>query len=53
MVVVGLDRDRALAALDRLADPHVAPAEAQNRAATLHLEPAGAADAVIRALERE
>jgi UDP-N-acetylglucosamine 2-epimerase len=53
MVVVGLDRDHALAALDRLADPDVAPAEAQNRAATLHLEPAGAADAVIRALERE
>jgi hypothetical protein len=51
MVVVGLDRDRAREALDRLAPVATAPTAAQERAASLDLEPAGAAEAIIAALE--
>jgi UDP-N-acetylglucosamine 2-epimerase len=51
MVVVGLDRDRAREALDRLAPVATAPIAAQERAASLDLEPAGAAEAIVAALE--
>ncbi len=51
MVVMGLDRERARAELERLAPmPHSA-ALARVRAETLALEPAGAADAIVAALE--
>ena len=51
MVVVGLDRDRARQALERLAPPSSAPAAARARAASLDLRPAGAAEAIVAALE--
>ena len=51
MVVVGLDRKRARAALDRLARAESAPAAARARAADLDLRPAGAAEAIVAALE--
>ncbi len=50
MVVVGLDTQRALAELARLADPREAPALAVARARTLDLPPAGAAQAISAAL---
>ena len=50
MVVVGLDRTRALDALDRLASPDRSAAEAEARAASLQLVPAGAAEAIVAAL---
>jgi UDP-GlcNAc3NAcA epimerase len=53
MVVVALDRERARAALDRLAPVATAPAVALERAAALDLEPAGAAEAILAALEGE
>jgi hypothetical protein len=51
MVVVGLDVERATAELDRLAPPDKAATIATARAANLRLEPAGAAGAIVRALE--
>ena len=51
MVVVGLDRELAVATLERLASPAAAPAQAAERARTLHLEPAGAGLAIVAALE--
>lgn len=52
MVVVGLDADKAVDALARLAPPDRAPTLARERAATFDLAPAGAADAIVAALER-
>ena len=52
MVVVGLDAGKAVEALARLAPPDRAPALARERAATFELAPAGAADAIVAALER-
>jgi len=48
MVVVDLDRPHAATELARLvpADPALAAAAARDRAATLALEPAGAAEAI-------
>jgi UDP-GlcNAc3NAcA epimerase len=51
MVVVGLDRDRAREALDRLAPPTTTPAAARARAASFDLRPAGAVEAIVAALE--
>ena len=51
MVVVGLDAERARAELARLAPPDEAERIAVDRAAWLELEPAGAADAIVDALE--
>jgi UDP-N-acetylglucosamine 2-epimerase len=51
-VLVGLDRARALAALARLAPADSAPLEAQGRGASLALRPAGAAQAILAALEQ-
>ncbi|HEX5822888.1 MAG TPA: UDP-N-acetylglucosamine 2-epimerase (non-hydrolyzing) [Candidatus Limnocylindrales bacterium] len=53
MVVVGLDRDRARAAIDRLAPGVTAVAAAQARAASLDLRPSGAAAAIVAALEAD
>lgn len=53
MVVVGLDRERAVAELGRLAPLKRAPDDARRRAAGLVLEPAGAAEAIAAALERD
>ncbi len=50
MVVTGLDRERAIAELARLAPLAEAAALAQERAASLALAPAGAAEAISRAL---
>ncbi len=51
MVVVGLDRRRAVVELERLAAPSRAPADAVLRAAHLAVPPAGAGDAIVAALE--
>jgi UDP-N-acetylglucosamine 2-epimerase len=51
MVVVGLDAERARAELARLAPPDLAPAIAEDRGATLDLEPAGAVDRIVAALD--
>jgi len=51
MVVVGVDRDRVLAELDRLAPAASAPALAADRATSLDLAPAGAAERIAAALE--
>jgi len=51
MVVVGLDGDRALKALARLVPPDRAPGLARERAAGFDLRPAGAADAIVAALD--
>ena len=51
MVVVGLDADRAVAELDRLAPIDAAPSLAAARARDLALEPAGAAEAIVAALD--
>jgi UDP-N-acetylglucosamine 2-epimerase len=51
MVVVGLDRERAVATLARLAPLDSAPAAAAERARTLQLAPAGAGEAIVAALE--
>ncbi|HEV7810441.1 MAG TPA: UDP-N-acetylglucosamine 2-epimerase, partial [Candidatus Limnocylindrales bacterium] len=52
MVVVGLDTERAVAELARLARLDVAEADAARRARDLDLRPAGAADAIVAALSR-
>ena len=52
MVVVGLDADKAVQVLAELAPPDRAPALARARAAAFDLAPAGAADAIVAALER-
>ena len=52
MVVVGLDAHKAVDALARLAPPDRAPTLARERAAAFDLAPAGAADAIVAALER-
>jgi UDP-N-acetylglucosamine 2-epimerase len=51
MVVVGLDRDLAVASLARLAPMPGSEAEAGRRAASLDLQPAGAGEAILAALE--
>jgi UDP-N-acetylglucosamine 2-epimerase len=51
MAVVGLDADRAIEVLARVAAPSKSPSAAAHRAATLHLAPAGAAEAIVAALE--
>ena len=51
MVVVGLDLERTARALERLADPADAPGLAEERARSLDLRPAGAADAIVAALD--
>jgi UDP-N-acetylglucosamine 2-epimerase len=50
MVVVGLDRARAQDELARMAPVDLAPSLAAERARTLALQPAGAADAISQAL---
>jgi len=52
MVVVGLDAGRAATELDRWAPLDRAEAIARDRAANLRVEPAGAAEAIVAALER-
>lgn len=52
MVVIGLDASLAVDALARLAPPELAPAIARERAAGFALPPAGAAEAIVAALER-
>jgi len=52
MVVVGLDAGRAKAEVDRLAPTATGETDARARAADLRLEPAGAVDAIVAALER-
>jgi UDP-N-acetylglucosamine 2-epimerase len=51
MVVVGLDGGRVASELDRLAPPDRAGSIARDRAAGLRLEPAGAAEAILGALD--
>jgi UDP-GlcNAc3NAcA epimerase len=51
MVVVGLDRERAWAELDRLAPPDAAPRRATMRAANLAIRSSGEADRITAALE--
>jgi UDP-N-acetylglucosamine 2-epimerase len=51
MVVIGLDAQRAADELDRLTPVDGAEAMARARAAGLHVAPAGAAAAVVAALE--
>jgi UDP-N-acetylglucosamine 2-epimerase len=51
MVVIGLDAQRAADELDRLAPADGAEAMARARAAGLHVAPAGAAAAIVAALE--
>jgi UDP-GlcNAc3NAcA epimerase len=53
MVVVGLDRERALSELDRLAPAAAAPSLARARAAALELSPAGAAERIASLLGSE
>lgn len=51
MVVVGLDTDRAVRELERLAPAAVAPSAAVERAATRQVAPVGAASAIVAALD--
>ena len=51
MVVVGLDADKAVDALAALAPPSRARDQATARAASFDLQPAGAAEAIVAALE--
>jgi UDP-N-acetylglucosamine 2-epimerase len=51
MVVVGLDPDRAIEALSTVAPPERAAELARARAAGFDLRPAGAAEAIVAALE--
>jgi UDP-GlcNAc3NAcA epimerase len=51
MVVVGLDADKAFDALETLAPPERAGELARGRAASFDLRPAGAAKAIVAALE--
>jgi UDP-GlcNAc3NAcA epimerase len=53
MVVVGLDGGRVAAELDRLAPLDRSAALARSRAASLRLAPAGAATAIVAALEAD
>ena len=53
MVVVGLDRARAASELARLAPAADARAIAERRAVELDLRPAGAAEAIVDALEAD
>ncbi len=50
MVVIGLDRDRAVRELARLAAPSDAPELARARAASARIPAAGAVDAILGAL---
>jgi len=50
MVVVGLDIKRAVVEVDRLAPASTSAEQARERAAALHLEGAGAAEAIVEAL---
>jgi UDP-N-acetylglucosamine 2-epimerase len=52
MVVIGLDRERAVVALDALAPVATSERDARARAAGLELRPAGAAEAISAALGR-
>jgi UDP-GlcNAc3NAcA epimerase len=52
MVVVGLDVERALAELERLAPPDIAPAFAAARASSIDVRPSGAAAAISAMLEK-
>ncbi|MGH2511103.1 MAG: UDP-N-acetylglucosamine 2-epimerase, partial [Candidatus Limnocylindrales bacterium] len=51
MLVIGLDPDRAIEALTRLAAPDAAPDDARRRAAGLRIAPAGAGEAIVAAIE--
>jgi UDP-GlcNAc3NAcA epimerase len=51
MAVIGLDAERAVAELERLAPAGGTEAPARDRAATLDLRPAGAAEAIVAALD--
>jgi UDP-N-acetylglucosamine 2-epimerase len=51
MVIVGVDRDRVLSELDRVAGVDAAPDAARERAATLEVRPAGAAERIASVLE--
>ena len=51
VVVVGLDRDRAIAELGRLAPVGSSPADAAQRAASVRVASAGAAEAIVSALD--
>ena len=51
MVVVGLDRNVAAEALGRLVPRSAGPGQAADRAARLDLQPAGAGEAIVAALE--
>ena len=51
MVVIGLDQNRAIKALARLAPESSAAADSAQRAASLRLAPAGAAAAIVDRLE--
>jgi UDP-N-acetylglucosamine 2-epimerase len=53
VVVVGLDRERAVRELDRLAPSGAARADAGERAQTVAVGPPGAVDAIVAALERQ
>jgi UDP-GlcNAc3NAcA epimerase len=50
IVVIGLDRGRAVAELDRLAPSGRSPADAVERARSVRIRPAGAGEAILRAL---
>lgn len=50
MVVVGLDAERARAELERVAPPARSETDAHARAAAVELQPAGAVEAIVRAL---
>ena len=50
MVVVGLDAERAVAELARLAPLDRAPADAADRASSVRIDPAGAAESIAAAL---
>jgi UDP-N-acetylglucosamine 2-epimerase len=52
MAVIGLDASRAVRELERLAPTEEAPELTARRAATLALEPAGAAEAIAASLAR-
>ena len=53
MVIVGLDPELAERALAELAPPDRTPDDARRRAAAFNLAPAGAAEAIVAALERQ
>jgi UDP-GlcNAc3NAcA epimerase len=53
MVIVGLDPELAERALAELAPPDRTPDDARRRAAAFDLAPAGAAEAIVAALERQ